>query len=1045
MYSVWSFFTKRSRFSAILIATILFLGISAIVSIPKESTPEVNVPIAVVSTVLPGASPEDIESLVTNVLEEPLKSGLSSVRNITSVSGEGASSITVEFEASADIDKSMRDVRDTVDAAKSELPEDAFDPRIIEIDFGGDPVVTATLSANIPSELLYRLGEAAADELETVQGVSSVTVSGVEKRQVTVVIDTSALKQRGLTVVDVTRALASANTAAPVGSIEVSGATFPVRLTGDIAQSDEVANIPILALGGAPVYIRDIARVVDGRAEPTSLSRTSIDNAPSNQAVTFEVFKSSTSKITKVSAATQAKFAELTAVGGLLEGMDISVVYDNGELLQEDLATLTRSGVQTVMLVTLVLLLAVGWREALIAAVSIPLSFLTAFIFLEYSGNTLNFVSLFALILSIGVIVDSTIVIVEGINRRLHELSRGENESAQERTETKANAALDVVRRFHVPLTTGTLTTVAVFAPLLMISGITGEFIKSIPFTIIFVLLSSLLVALGFVPLFAAKMLRREVSHSAFAVRRDAFIARVEAWYKERLENLLASKESGNVLMVTLLVLFVLSMMLPAFGAVRVVFFEDSNSDYVVVETQLPVGSVLAQTDIEIRKAEEVLYSIPEATSFVTTVGRSSAFTDPFAGSSGSARFANIFINLDQNRNRETTEILDDIRTKLAPITTSTMRVDQLSDGPPSLAPITITLYSDSLTDLEVGARVVETTLQGIDGTSDVTSSVKDNTSEFVFTIKRDEVVSLGADIRTIASTLRTALQGETVTEIKKLGEDIDIVVRLALDAAGKNALFNTNATTIDALSQVMVTTPRGQFPLSTFVDVSVEPSRAAIRHDDAQRIATVSSRLALGGNALNVTQELKRALKDKQLPESVAVKYGGESEDIDQSFKDMFTALIIGLISMFGILVLQFNSFRYAAYVLSIVPLSLIGVFVGLMITGSPLSFPSIMGFIALSGIVVNNSIILIDSIHTERRMYGASKTIREIVVSASASRLRPVLLTALTTVIGVVPLLFAAAIWIPLAYALMFGLAFSTIITLLLVPAIYARWPGQ
>ena len=409
MYTIWSFFTQRSRFATLLILTILFLGITAIFDIPKESTPEVEVPIAVVSTVLPGASPEDVEKLVTNVLEEPLKNGLSEVRTLTSNSSEGISSITIEFEATADLDKSMQDVRDTVDIAKGDLPGDALDPRVIEVDFAASPVVTATLSANIPEELLYQIGEDAADELEDIRGVTSVEVGGIEARQVNVIIDRNALAELGLTTTDITRSISGANVALPVGSIQIGDTEFPVRLAGDITDSAVIADIPILAKDGVPIYVRDVARVIDGREEATTISRTSVDNNPSINSVSFDVYKGSSAKITQVSRDVQKRLAELQEPGELLADLQVYVMFDNGELLQKDLTTLTRSGIQTVILVSLVLMIAVGWREALIAAISIPLSFLTAFIGLEASGNTLNFVSLFALILSIGIIVDSTV------------------------------------------------------------------------------------------------------------------------------------------------------------------------------------------------------------------------------------------------------------------------------------------------------------------------------------------------------------------------------------------------------------------------------------------------------------------------------------------------------------------------------------------------------------------------------------------------------------------------------------------------------------
>ncbi|MDP2650311.1 MAG: efflux RND transporter permease subunit [bacterium] len=1045
MFNIWSFLTHRSRFGIILVITVLVLGTYAIAFIPKESAPEVDVPIAIVATSLPGGSPEDVEKLVTDVLEKPLKNRLADVNRITSNSSEGLSSITVEFTASADIDKSVQKLRDEVDAAKGQLPDEAGEPRIIEIDFAGEPVVTATLAADIPEELLYQLGSEVEDELLKVRGVGSVTVGGVREREVVVLVRRGALSSYNLTIEDVARAVAGADVALPLGSIREDDAEFPVRFSGGIGSVAELGGVPVATPSGSPVYLRDVADIIDGRARPQTMTRTSVGGNPSKQSISFDVFKSSDANITTVSADVREKLSELEAKGGLLEGMQVLIMLDRGELLVQDLSTLTRSGIQTILLVTLVLILAVGWREALIAAVSIPLSFLIAFIGLYYSGNTLNFVSLFALVLSIGIIVDSTIVIVEGINRRLaHMAARRDEESARERVETKASAALLTVREFHVPLTAGTLTTVAVFAPIFIVSGIVGEFIASIPFTVIFVLSASLFVALGLVPLFASMVLRRGAQFKGrLSKMRDEYVGRIEGGYREYLSGFLASTESQNTFFVTLVAMFALAVSLPIIGAVETVFFDDDNSEYLYVEAELPVGTVLSRTDLEMRKVEEALYAIPEIGSFVATAGRTSPFSDPFGGASSAERFGNIFINLKDSRERLSLEIISDIRRRLADINTATIRVDQLSDGPPSLAPVTITITGDDLAELDSAALAVEGLLKSIPGTADVTSSVKNGTSEFVIEIDRAKAASAGASALAVAQNLRTALFGDTATEIKEGSDDVDVVVKVDLSGAGDP--HKANQTTLEALRQITVATPQGAVPISSFVTTRVLSSRASIAHEDGERIARVSSRLEEGANALRVSTGFEKRLNEINLPRNLEVTVGGESEDIDQSFRDLFVALFLGVIGMFAILVLQFNSFRYAGYVLLIVPLALIGVFVGLMVTGSSLSFPSIMGFIALSGIVVNNSIILIDTINNRRREAPAGTPLKDVVLEATVSRLRPVVLTALTTVIGIAPLLFAAALWVPLAWAIMFGLAFSTIITLLLVPAIYLRWPGS
>jgi HAE1 family hydrophobic/amphiphilic exporter-1 len=1013
--------------------------------IPKESAPEVSVPIAVVVTSLPGGSPEDVEKLVTDILEEPLKSRLDNLNSITSTSATGLSSISIEFNADADIEKSIRQLRDEVDALKGELPDEASDPQVIEIDFADEPVVTVTVAANLPDELLFQLGDSVEEELLKIRGVSSVAVGGVPKRQTQVLVRRDALQSYGLTIQDVARAVSAADVALPLGSLVSDGAEYPVRFKGDISSAEELASVTVATLSGSPVYLRDVADIYNGRAEKDTITRTSVNGNPSQSSISFDVFKVSGEHITKVSSAILEKLEALQEPGELLDGMQVLIMLDRGDLLIQDLTTLTRSGIQTVLLVTLVLVLAVGWREALIAAVSIPLSFLTAFIGLYYSGNTLNFVSLFALILSIGIIVDSTIVIVEGINRRLSNMpARTDEESDTERTQTKIDAALLTVREFHVPLTAGTMTTVAVFAPILIVSGIVGEFIKSIPLTVIFVLSASLLVALGFVPLFASKVLHRGSRFKGrFSKMRDEYVLGAERWYRTYLIGFLSSRETQNTFIITLVAMFMLALSLPLIGAVDTVFFEDDNSEYLFVEAELPVGTMLARTDFEMRKIEEALYGVPELGSFVTTVGRTSAFSDPFGGSSGAARFGNIFITLTDERDRFSVEIMGDIRKRLSLINTSTIRVDQLSDGPPSLAPVTITLQGDDLSQLEEAAFAVQDLLADISGTTDVTTTVNNSINEFVIEIDRGKAASVGTNALSVAQNLRTALFGETAAEIKEGSDDVDVIVKVNL--SGSTDPYATNETTVDTLRQLTVATQSGPVPLSSFTTTRVLPSRAAIQHEDGERIARVSSRLEEGANALRVSDTFEKRLGELNIPRDISVTIGGESEDIDQSFRDLFTALLLGLVGMFAVLILQFDSFRYAGYVLMIVPLALIGVFIGLMLTGSALSFPSIMGFIALSGIVVNNAIILIDTMNNRRKEADPGTPLIDIVVDATVSRLRPVVLTALTTVVGIAPLLWAAALWVPLAWAIMFGLAFSTILTLLLVPAIYLRWPGS
>ncbi len=1034
MFNFWTFFIRRKQFGVLIVVALTLFGLMSAFSIPKESSPEVVVPIAIVSTVMPGAVAIDVEKLITNVLEEPLSSNLKEVKKITSNSGDSASAIVVEFLASADMDQSMADLRDEVERAKVDLPEDAEDPSITQIDLTREPVITATISAALPTEILFRLAEEVQDELERLREVSTVDLSGVSDREVQVLVRREALARHNVDLLSVVGAIAAANAAIPAGSIVGNDIEFPVRFAGDITTPTELGSIVVALPGGYPVYLRDIAVIHNGRAKSSSIARTSIDGELAKSSISFNVFKSSNTDITDAAAAVRDKLESMQAKGEILEAAEVLVMFDRGELLWTDLSTLMRSGLQTTLLVIFVLAIAIGWRESLIAGLAIPLSFLVAFFALYYSGNTINFISLFALVLAVGIIVDSAIVITEAINLRLKAGTNGEVD--------KEEAALGAVREFNIPLLAGTATTIAVFAPLLLVSGIVGEFIKGIPFTIIFILLASLFVALAVVPLVAVKFLHRSHYKGKFAEARRKFIEQSRIVYKQYLDGFLSKKKNSTILLWTLSLLFIFTLALPSLGAIKVIFFGSGNSEYVFIDIEMPHGTVLAGTDMETRRVEQVLYEMPEIESFVTSVGGLSPFTQLASSVSGGEKYANIFITLKSEYVEESSSIVDKMREKLSDIDSSLITVDQLSEGPPSVAPIVITYLGEDFAELDEAVDKTATLLRSIEGATDIKSSTRNNGAGYVLRVEKDKAAALGVSVVAAGRNLRTALYGEKATTIKENGLDIDVRVLLDLNTTSTEPLKN-NETTLTELVQVPVATPQGLIPLSSFVSSGVEESRAAITHEDGLRSATVMGNLTTEGNLREVIKEFQKRKHELNLASNIDLRIGGEDEDFNKSFQDMFVALIIGMVSMFAILILQFNSVRYALYILLSVPLSLIGVFAGLMLVGEPVSFPSLMGFIALAGIVVNNAIIMIDTINRERRENGGN--VKRAVVDGAVARLRPVILTAVTTVIGIIPLTFAASIWIPLAYSIIFGLSFSTIITLVLIPTLYYRWPGK
>lgn len=1029
---MWEFFIRNNRFSYLLMFVLIGAGFYSLIAIPKESAPEVEIPVGIVTTVLPGASALEIEALVTNELERSLSGKLTDVKSITSTSREGVSNITVEFDARADIDTSIAELKDEVEIAARSLPSNAETPIVSDVDFVDQPILSIAIAGEATDAEFTALADEVEAALEGVSGVSRIDTSGVREREVSIVLTPASLARYDLTIDEVINGLRSANSVVPVGGIITNDITYNIAFEGDINTTEEIADVPIAVRGGQPVYVRDVGTVFDGVAVASTLSRLSVENAPSENSITLNIYKTRGGDITRIAAAVRDELDTLSEAGGILAGYTVYVTQDNGELIRSDLIGLSTSGLITVTLVILLLVVAIGWREGLIAGTAIPLSFMIGFIGLYFSGNTINFISTFSLILGIGILVDSAIVVVEGINKRMKD----------DPTIDKIEAAALTVRAFASPITSGTLTTVAMFSGLFIVSGVTGQFISSIPFTIISILLASLLVALGFIPLIASSFLRRQ-SRTKLEQKQIEYARKAESYYRGLLEGLLSSTLRIRLFFVAIILGLITSIMLIPAGLVQVVFFGESDSDSIFIEIELPEGSVKENADLVVRQVEEIAYMYPETIeAFTTTVGAGSVF-----GAGGqNEKLANLYLVLREDRAVDSLTFMEVLRADLAPLEElALISVSQLSDGPPTGSPIGVTVSGQDLSDLSAATTQVADALATIDGVTNIRTSNTNNSTEIVLSFDNDRAAALGLNTLSVSQALRAAVTGTEVTSITSLTESIDVVVRLSSSPSVVQTA-DTRRTTVDDIRNLLINTPSGeQVLVSSFVDVSLREANTAINHDDGDRVMTVSADLAPGGNVQVANAVLVEKMESEvTLPAGITYSLGGETEDSGQAFIELFLALIVGIVLMIAVLVLEFNSFRYTFYVLSILPFSLIGILYGLAITGSSLSFPSIMGFIALTGIVVNNSILLIDMMNYLRAKETAM-SIRDVVLMAAESRLRPILLTTTTTVVGMLPLLFSDPIWVPLATAIIFGLSFSVVITLFLIPVIYVTWPGR
>jgi len=1027
---MWEFFIKNHKFANLFVLALIALGLYSVAVIPRESAPEVVIPIGIVTTILPGAPASDIESLVTNKIER----GITAVENVTKVtssSREGVSSITVEFNASADVDTSIQDLKDVIDTLRVDLPSDAEDPQVSKISFVDMPIMSVSIAGDITDEALATLAFNLEKEIESLEGVSRITTQGVRNREVSVIVDQGALVQYGIDLNEVVNAIRTANTVLPVGKIQNNGISYNVVLEGDIKDTSQVPNIGITTRGGQPIFVRDVATIIDGLSPAQSFSRLSVDNKPSQNAMTIDVYKRSGGDVTRIAKSVREKMAVLQNPDGLLSRLDVVTVLDSGEQIEKDLLNLSISGLQTILLVIILLIVTIGWREGLLAGLAIPLSFLFGFIGLYVSGNTINFLSLFSLILGIGILVDSAIVMVEGINRRMKDNPRID----------KKIAALETIREFSAPLISGTLTTVSMFAGLFIVSGVTGQFIASIPFTLISLLFASLFVSLAIIPYLASMFLHQKNENHMEELQMQ-YAQRLERWYRNLLEGIIGHTQKTKIFFWSIRAALLIALLLPVLGVVKVVFFEQSDVDYLIVEIEKPEGTTKEITDIAIRRIEDVLYTETNIASFTVTVGSGSQF----AGGGSGEKFGNIFISLSDDRTRTSTEMVESLRKSLASIDGVKITVTQPTDGPPTGAPIVVKFLGENLTEITRIANESAEVLKQIPHTTNVETSTNNNNTEFVLELDKAKIASLGLNPLTISQIVRGAVFGTEATSLTTLEDEIKVIVSLNINNSPEVRNDATNNATIDELTRISIPTQTGDVPLSSLVAVSLRESSTVINHEDGDRIVSLTANVTAEGNVREIQAEAIRKIEEAVIiPSGVRISTGGgEAEESNKAFIELFMALVVGILLMVGVLVLQFNSYLHTRYVLSIVPYSLIGIMFGLAITGSTLSFPSIMGFIALSGIVVNNSILLIDMMNNMRRK-NPEKDIREIVIDAATNRIRPILLTSLTTIIGMIPLTYAGDLWAPLAYAVIFGLIFSVIITLVMIPLVYNRRPGN
>ncbi len=1038
--SPWSFLIRKNRLTYLIIAFLIIFGILTIEKLPRELNPEVEIPYAVISSVYPGASPLNVEQLVTKEIETEV-SGLSGIKKMNSTSSAGLSMVVIEFEANENIDKSIRALKDEVEKVKNKLPEDATDPIVSEISFDDQAIFSVVLAGDQDVSELKKYAENLQKKIEGIPNVSEVKIIGGRDRVFKVDIDPQKVIDNGLSVNSVLGVLKANHLDFPVGEVEVGDLAYSIRLEGRIKNIDELARIVIKNQEGAPVFLEDVAKIEDYFVEETSLSRFAFSGQDAIDAITLQVFKKTGGDITKV-AETARKITEEGKGADYPENLRVEVIMDQSVYITDSINSLLKNGLGTVVIVFLLLFFFLGWKEALIAGLSIPFSFFIAFIAMASLGESLNFLSLFSLVLALGLLVDSSIVITEGMYQKIARFRLSGYQSAMATAEEYSSALLS-----------GMLTTVAVFVPLMFVIGIIGQFIRTIPVVINITLIAALFVALSIIPAVGALVLnpykkikpekeKKELGWflNFFRIiklkctskpRKDRLANKMFQYladrYYEFLPKIIASSKKRKLLIGGCWVLFMISIGLVAIGFIKIEAFTTNDSEYFTINIEMPQGTQLAKTDEVVRKVEDIIKIEPEIKNYTSSVGSSSGSD---LGSGGGAKNkAFIYANLSEIEKREknSSEIIQELNLKLKKnITEANFSFTQEESGPPGGKPIDLRVVGDNLLILEDLSDKIKLELEQIAGVISIDTSVDFSPGEVVFIPNKELLANKGLTVSEIGLELNRGISRD-----KNLKIDTENGEEIAIDLGfGKESLNS-----IESIENLLITASNNQqYALTELGQVKLQAALSNIYRQDEERIINVSADVR-GANIGDVNKELQKRIDSNiEIPNNYRVEFGGENEDTKRAFQDMFFKMIIGIILILFVLIIQFNSYKQVFIILSTIPLAMIGVFFGMGLAGLTMDFPAFIGLISLVGIIVNNAIILIDQINKE---LARGEFLIEATRRAGYIRMRPIVLTSITTIMGLLPLSISEPVWRNMGFTIIFGLIFGTFLTLFVVPA--------
>ncbi len=1015
---------------AVLIAALAF-GVVSYVSIPKEARPDIQVPVFYISIPLPGVSPEDAERLLVRPMETQLR-GMEGLKELTGIASQNHAGIVVQFEPEVDADEAAQKVREKVDLAKPDLPDDAEEPQINEVNFSLFPSIMVALSGNVPERTIYRYAKKLQSIIETVPSVLEANLSGQREELLEVVIDELKLNSHGITPAELIRAVREHNQLVAAGAIDAGGGRFNVKVPGLFETAADVRALPVRSVGGKVVTLADVATV-----RPTFKDRTQYARINGRPAISLDVVKRVGANILATNRDVRKVVAQATK--DWPEAIHVDFAFDESRRIGAVIGSLENSIMTAVILVMVICVAALGLRSALLVGIAIPASFTIAFAFAGLTGRTMNNMMLFGLVLTVGMLVDGAIVIVEYADRKM---AGGMN--AQE-------AYIAAARRMFWPVTSSTATTLAAFLPMLFWPGVSGKFMANLPTTVVIVLSASLLTAMVFLPVLGGLFGKRpaEAGEPADPAR----LKGATGAYARLLARLIR-----HPLPVILVSALLLGGVFAAYARYNhgVEFFVDTEPEkafiYIRQRGNLPVEEKLRL----VRAVEREVMRVEGLKTVVTLVGSSG----PAGLGSGAGldqpkdAIGRITVELKPLKARRPgKEILEEIRARIAAVPGVLTEVRKFEDGPPTGKDIRLQVRADNYALAnKVAGRVrahMEREMEGLTETEDERPLPG---VERVLIVDRKEAGRYGASVVSLGALVQLVTNGALIGTYRPDGSEDEVDIRVRLPESERS---------LDKLDSLRLVTPAGLVPVRNFVRREIRPKVDVIIRKDGHFSVYVKANVARGLRKDLKLKELDEWLRGQDWPTGVSFRFRGADEEKRKSAAFLQKALMASVFIMFLILVAQFDSIYHALLTLSTLVMSVAGVLLGMLVTGQ--SFSVIMtgtGVIALAGIVVNNAIVLIDTYHINlRRGLDAPRA----ALQSATQRLRPVMLTTVTTIFGLLPMALQINVdwigrnvgigseisswWVQLATALISGLAFATLLTLLLTPVMLAApavWRG-